>query len=53
MTAADDRSRPVALEAARMLATCGHPDPLGFLAGTCCGPCADRGHRIALGQVTR
>lgn len=53
MTAADDRTVTVGLDPTRMVATCGHPDPLGYLAGTPCRPCADRGHRIALGQVTR
>jgi hypothetical protein len=29
------------------VATCGHPDTLGYLAGTTCGKCAKRNHRKA------
>jgi len=36
--------------AKKMVAKCGHEDPLGYMAGTVCGKCARKGHKKAMGR---
>jgi PHP family Zn ribbon phosphoesterase len=34
----------------KMVAKCGHEDPLGYFAGTVCGKCARKNHKKAMGK---
>jgi len=34
----------------KMMATCGHEDPLGHLTGTVCGKCARKNHKKVMGK---
>jgi hypothetical protein len=47
----DDASRkPTSPDWSKMKATCGHEDPLGYMAGTVCGKCARKNHKKAMGR---
>jgi hypothetical protein len=34
----------------KMVAKCGHEDPLGYMSGTVCGKCARKNHKKAMGR---
>ena len=46
----DDKRKGTPIQWDKMIAKCGHEDPLGYFAGTVCRKCANKGYKKATGR---